>query len=176
MPPPRAPPGREVLGSNPRIDPIWGREQGTETRTALLPDLDSPTPDPSRATGRGAESALDPLSPPSGSGSSGWATGGERSPKTPPWREGWTRFKWAADFVLTAARAADTLATVGIARPGPGAPDSVTVGSPHQAAFCAWPCYLGLVIRAPVWLLDVRKVTQPLVFHFSPRTLKLGYN
>lgn len=88
----------------------------------------------------------------------------------------WTRFKWARFRFNRRPEHPYSLTAVSAARWGRGwgrgrrgrAPDLVTVGWPNRAALCAWLCYLRFVIKAPVLLLDVRKVTQPLVFFPVP--------
>lgn len=109
-------------GRDPIPELIRSREGSRELRPAQpsSPTSTHPPRTPAARTG--------PLSLPAAPGALGGRAGGHRvgsgSPKTPPveggLRAAWMRFKWAADFVLTAAGAADSLTTVGTARPGPG--------------------------------------------------------
>lgn len=171
----------EVLGSNPRN--LWGREQGTETRT-LLSGLYSPTPGPNcERTGPGAAGASRPLSLPAARGAlggPGWgAMRGNRvgsgSPKA-PLVEGGSRTPGRAlserpISFKPAAGASDALTAVGTARPGPGGARVSAGGLATPGGLLRVALLFRFVIKGRVLLLDVRKVTQPLVFLSSPRTL-----
>lgn len=118
----RPAPRRAGRFSDPIPEVIRSGEGSRELRPAQ-PSSPTWTHPPQTPAARRAEERL-----PAAPGVLGERAGGHRvgsgSPKTTPveggLRAAWTRFKWAADFVLTAARAADSLTTVGTARPGPG--------------------------------------------------------
>lgn len=189
MLPTRAPPGRGGSRIQSKTSGEGSRELRPAHPSSQTSLLTHPRPQP-RARARGAACASGPRSLRAAPGALGgqgeieWGAGHQRRPL---WREGsrppgralsGRRFRFNPR-----PEHPDSLTAVSAARWGLGAPDLVTVGLPNPAAFYAWLCYLGFVIRAPVLLLDVRKVTQPLVFLSSPRTLsfscrrrhKLGY-